>query len=182
MSIKPPEEIQFSETLSGLISVVQDISERLSELGIETINADLLKLAAALVHAYDNKHELVQSVIEYSYEYWGKIKHKERNFFIENAGDIFSHLPSGHVQAFKKIFELKDEHGKYMVTEMEEEDLWAFFEALVRVSIRYVHRQRQPCLTRTRAGITMEYKNPDFMSYIDLERNAKEWDLELSFE
>lgn len=169
MALPPPEE-RFCENINGVIETVTFGVQEAQRKGHSIISPLLLSLAGAAIAQYD-KRFIIETFINKSHEHWDKIRAHNRNFFIENAADIFSDLPLGNVEAFKKLFTLRDGDGKPIAGEEFEDELWSTFESLVKICVNYIHENRE-------MDASGEYAY-EFFEHVDLERHAKTWGMNL---
>lgn len=169
MALPPPEE-RFCENINGVIEVVTFGVREAERKGQHIISPMLLSLAGAAIAQYD-KRFIIETFINKSHGHWDRIRARDRNFFIENAADIFSDLPLGNVEAFKKLFLLRDREGKPIAGPEFEDELWSMFESLVKICINYIHENRE-------MSANGEYAY-EFLEHVDLNRHAKTWGMTL---
>lgn len=179
-----PEEIRFSRNVGGLAEDVHGIVSKFHQQGYPIINPVLIEFASRLIEKLD-KETLINGFIKFSHMHWGEIKKRKREFFLDHARGIFAGLPLNNIDAFKMLFELKKEDGSHLVCGDDEETLWLYFESLVKVSIKYIHRKRMPKSYKTERGVMFEYTRSDFFNddniKINLEEHAKIWEIHLDF-
>lgn len=137
---QPPEE-RFKVnviTLSQLIyNVVCDAANR----GFNIVDSKLIVIASGILAGYNNRI-IIDNFIKRSYLCWGQILTKHRQFFSEKSDDIFRDLPMGKVSAFKQLFESKDKNGNPVISPEIEEQIWNFFHTFVKISIKYIYKER----------------------------------------
>lgn len=127
---------------------------------------------------------------------------KDESFFINHADEIFSEINQispGSISAFKKLFELKDNKGVFIIQKEDRESIWQYFETFIRISIHYIHEQRSPSFGEPilkeiikEDGSKIVKKTPTYMynkrffmgddekqPNIDLSKYAKEWGVSL---
>ena len=168
MSLPPPEE-RFMGCIDDLISVVKDCLEHVQYRGYTILSPALISLAGAAIQRYDNKF-ITETFIKYSYLYWDEIRNHNETFFTEHSNEIFQELPLGNIDSFKKIFTLLDNDGNKVINQDYRDDIWAMFESLVKISINYIHKNREL--------INGTYKF-EFYEYIDLNNEANKWKMTL---
>ena len=179
MDRPPTEEERFFNNVMGLTDLMHELSSMCWDAGVKDINPQLISLARGYLSGY-NKTELIDTFIKYSWEYWGEISERNQDFFIEHANSIFEHLPvkTENINAFKVFMRAKDEYGEYVICQEDREAIWDYFEAMVKISIKYIHRVRGVKLIEKENGFKPVYIKSKFPS-IKVRKLAKEWNIEL---
>ena len=135
-----PEEERFAKNTIIMAQAVHESIKRLYDSGYKTIDPNIIGFAVTIISAFD-KNYLIQGFIEASHiKCWDSIKRRDEDFFIYNANDIFKHLPMDKVNIFRDLFLMKDSNGKSVISDSLKEQLWELFDAMVKISIKYVHR------------------------------------------
>jgi hypothetical protein len=175
-----PEEQRFSINASILAQAVQDGVQTLYNQGFKTVNPKLIESVAMVITLFD-KDYLIQGFIENSHQFcWDKIKERSENFFIDEANNIFRYLPIDKVNLFKDLFLTKDANGNNVVPESLKEQIWCLFDAMVKISIKYVHKKRLPISHSVNGTLRRAYRAP-FFNDVDINHHSKVWGLELEF-
>ena|SRR5579862_2569099 len=160
-----PEEERFYDNVTIMTQAIHQCIMNLFKAGYQTINPDLVQLAATLMNFYD-RHELIQGFIENSHKTcWDNIKARNEIFFVDNASDIFKYLPMDKVNLFKDLFLTKDKDGQSVVDDELKDCIWKLFDAMVKISIKYIAKHKRSRIS--------------FYNEIELERHAKIWKIEL---
>lgn len=175
----PPEEDRFHTNVLGLLEFVCMLIEKLTKQGYNLVNPDLIKLVACIIKDMD-KRTIIEAVIGRSYQHWDEIKAMDREFFLKHASSIFGGLPVNEINAFQKLFSLKDNKGETVVSKEDEKLLWDFFFPLVKIMIKYIHRERRPRSTRQDMKTIQEYTR-NFFSEVNLDYHSKKWEVMLMF-
>lgn len=179
MSVAPEEE-RFAKNAGVMVSAVHECVEKLFNAGYKTIDPQIVALAGGLMSSFD-KHYLIQGFIENSHEKcWDSIKERSESFFVENASDVFKYLPMDKVNLFKDLFTTKDPQGHSVISQSLKDQLWKLFEAMVKISIKYIHKHRQPYSYATQQGIVNAYRS-SFFDEVDLIRHGRVWEVKLEF-
>ena len=90
-------------------------------------------------------------------------------------------IPGNHVQAFKDLFEAVDDMGKYVIIDEDREAIWCYFDSLVKICIKFVHKERCPQLKDLNGkGIQPVYTKNVFPK-IRLQHFANMWKVDLSW-
>lgn len=174
------EEERFAKNTTIMAQAVHDSIQRLYSSGYKTIHPDIIALAVTMISTFD-KHFLIQGFIENGHDKcWDNIKKRDEIFFVQNAGDIFKYLPMDKVNLFKDLFLTKDSSGNSVVSQSLKDQLWGLFDAMVKISIKYIHKSRAPYSYSTPEGITNAYGS-SFFDEVDLAHHASVWNVKLEF-
>lgn len=185
---KPSPEERFHANVIGLGELLFDIVKEVNSKGYNIMTPKAIEVAVrvlerlphtSIINTFIKKsHE--KEIKEFKDHWWEKIRDRERNFFLQNAGTIFSDLPINQVNAFSEIFSLKDAEGHFVVSKEDEEEIWEYFESLVKIAIKYIHEKRHPILIRSASEETRRYKVSLF-DFVDVGEHAKAWGIDLEF-
>jgi len=180
MAVVAPEEERFARNTLIMAQAVHESVQKLYDAGYKTVNPMMISFAIGIISSFD-KHYLIQGFIKKSHKTsWDSIKNKDEKFFLENAGDIFSELPMENVNMFRDMFQLKDKQGQPVISQALKNQLWDLFHAMVKISIKYVHKQRKPYSYMGQSGMTNAY-SVNFSDDVDLARHSKLWGVVLEF-
>lgn len=175
-----PEEERFSKNVVIMAQAINASIQELYAAGYQTVNPLLVQVASTIISGYP-KHELIQGFIENSHELcWDNIKKRDENYFVNNASDVFKYLPMDKVNLFKDLFLTNDENGKSVVSLDLKESIWKLFDAMIKISIKYIHTQRGPCTQVIGDKTSPAYKR-SFFPEVQLENHAKKWGITLNF-
>ena len=179
MSVAPEEE-RFAKNTTIMAQAIHESVQKLYNAGYKTIDPPLVAFAATVISAFD-KHFLIQGFIENSHtKCWDCIKKRDEIFFVENASEIFQYLPIDKVNLFKDLFLTRDAKGNSVVSLSLKNQLWDLFDAMVKISIKYVHKNRTPYSYQTNDGVFNTY-GASFFDEVDLNRHASVWGIKLEF-
>jgi hypothetical protein len=177
----PPEEERFSITAVQLAGAIKYCVNDLISKGYNTVNPLLVELASTVIMNFD-KHQLIQGFIENSHiSCWDNIKMRNEEFFVNNSGEIFKHLPAGEVNLFKDLFTTKDQNGNSVVEQSFKNQVWTLFDAMVKISIKYIHKNRSPYSTNENGVVVNKYER-SFFNNIDIQSHSDKWKVVLTFE
>jgi hypothetical protein len=169
---QPPEEERFFKNIIEMVKLIRKEVQRCYHEKKTPIDPQLIDMIGAFLQVLD-KHTIIRIFINNSHtKCWDKIKMKDREFFRKDAGDIFASLPMDKVNLFSDLFFKYDEAGNRMITDDFERRLWAFFDSLVKISIKYVHKHREPDASGT---YTKAFSVPE----VDIEHHMKSWDIKM---
>lgn len=179
MSVAPEEE-RFAKNTTIMAQAVHESVQKLFNAGYKTVDPTLVSIAVSVISAFD-KHYLIQGFIENSHEKcWDGIKKRDEIFFVENASDIFRYLPMDKVNLFKDLFLTKDPQGNSVVSQSLKNQLWDLFDAMIKISIKYIHKNRCPYSYQTNDGLANAY-GASFFDEVDLNKHASVWGVKLEF-
>lgn len=188
----PSHEERFKANVVGLGDLILDIVTEVNDKEHFVVDPVVVNLAVrvlerisgkAIISTFINKSNTNADGKVFSMEEhcWSKIRSRDRSFFVENAGEIFSGLPVERVDAFSKMFSAVDENGKPVVPEEDEQEIWEYFESFVKISIKYIHENRKPVAIRTGTEELRKYENESFFVDVNLLDHADSWGITLNF-
>lgn len=178
-NIKPEEE-RFADTAVILSKAIHHNIKNLCDMGYETIDPNTIYMISQGILFFD-KHQLIQGFITNSHSMcWEKIKERNEKFFIENAGDIFQYIPAGDINLFKDLFATKDKNGVDIVDQDLKTQIWKLFEAMVKISIKYIHKHRAPFSKKENDNISCFYDR-SFFDDVDIKKHSEIWAVTLEF-
>lgn len=180
MSQNPSEEVRFLANVSDLIDLIHELTSMCWDSGCQDLNPTLILAAGAYLKSYD-KIKLIETFITYSNEHWEKIRTRDENFFINNAHEIFQHLPvqEGKINAFKILFTATEKDGTPIVVKEDRDAVWEIFDSLVKICIKYIHRVREVKYVKTDKGMRPYYVNKEKFPKIKVRKEAKSWNITL---
>ena len=175
-----PEEERFSKNTIIMAQAIHESVQKLYHGGYKTIDPTIVALAITVISSFD-KHYLIQGFIENSHDKcWDSIKARNEIFFVDNASDIFKYLPMDKVNLFKDLFLTKDSTGKCVISQSFKDQLWELFDAMVKISIKYIHRGRDPYSYSGSQGVVNTYGS-QFFDEVDLNYHSRVWNVKLEF-
>lgn len=160
-----PEEERFSLVALNMADAIHYGISKLYKEKLTTINPDDFIFIKACIQTLD-KDYLIQGFIEKSHIHWDKIKERNELFFIEHASSIFGFLPAPYLSMFTDLFTAVDSQGNTIVTKNLKDDIWRIFDAMVKISIKYTHKNRI-------------IKGDSFLKEVNIEAHVITWDLTL---
>lgn len=180
MAQLPPEEERFHKNCIAMVSLVQHCVRELNKAGHSSINDLTLSMASTVISSFDHTY-LIQGFIENSHvECWDQIKKRDEDFFLKNASSIFKQLPVEQINLFADLFRIKDVNGNSVIPQADKDKLWAIFDAMIKICIKYVHRNRAPYSKLVDSATTNLYHN-SFFDEVDVNYHATNWGLKLDF-
>lgn len=179
MSIAPEEE-RFAKNAIIMAQAIHESVQKLCDAGYKTIDPMMVSFAVTVISAFD-KHYLIQGFIENSHDTcWTCIKNRNEVFFVENASNIFKYLPMDQVNLFKDLFLAKDSQGNCVISQSFKTQIWNLFDAMIKISIKYIHKGRNPYSYSTDEGVINTYGS-SFFDEVDLVGHSKVWNVKLDF-
>jgi len=180
MNVIKPEEERFADTAVQLSKAIHYNITTLFNLGYQTVNPDMVLLVSNGILFFD-KHKLIQEFIKNSHSMcWEKIKDRDENFFVENANDIFKDIPAGNINLFKDLFTTKDSNGVSIINDDIKTQIWRLFDAMVKISIKYIHKHRSPFAEKSDETIKFFYER-SFFDDVDIRKHSEKWSVVLEF-
>ena len=139
----PNEEERLSGNIVDLTNLIYELIGICHKAGKTKIEPALIMLASGIIEAYD-KTKIIENFIYYSVDFWDQISQRDESFFGENCAKVFCDLPKDHVGAFKELFEATDIEGNPIIIQDDKNAIWDFFDSLIKICIKYIHRVRGP--------------------------------------
>lgn len=175
-----PEHERFAANTKTLLQAIHDGVRKLSNEGHRTADPMLVQFAIGIVGSYD-KHRLISGFIRNSHQVcWDHIFSREEAFFVENAQSIFKDLPMDKVDLFRDLFTTKDASGKNVMSQQFKNDIWAILGAMVKISIKYVHKGREPYSYLNNGTMQNAYSR-EFFNDVDIGHHSNLWGVKLDF-
>lgn len=175
------EEVKFHTNICGFLQTLYDDIISFRNDGYVIYDPDKFMLFKTYVTLYDKKQLIEMFILNGYGELWDKIGERDERFFIENIHKIFNKLPSTEVSIFRNIFTMEDKNGDKLFTKEDKDEIWNLFDSLIKISINYIHQKRDPCIEFHNGKPIPTYRNPKYMEFVDLRKNAKKWKIELKF-
>lgn len=188
MSIIPSAEDRFHQNVLGLAELIRDIVSDVQEKGFPVVSIQIIEFAISLLRHFPSK-DVIETFINkangstttFETHPFTKIFHKDRDFFLNNMDLLFGDLPPDRVKMFGAMFSEKDKQGNPIVPEEDEEEIWEYFQSLVKIAIKYVHEERQPLLVQEEHQEIRKYRNASLFPNFELAKHVELWEVMLSF-
>lgn len=179
MSIAPEEE-RFARNTTIMAQAIHETITKLYNAGYKTVNPMMVEIAVGVISKFD-KNYLIQGFISNSHELcWDAINNRNEQYIVANASNIFKYLPTDKVNLFKDLFETKDENGNSVVSQSMKEQLWDLFDAMVKISIKYIHKRRKPYAYMHDGQLCNAY-GESFFDDVDIAHHVDVWKVNLEF-
>lgn len=177
--VVPAEPERFYSCVGSLLEIAGDASAELSALGVPGLSINLISTARGFL-AGRNRDELIQLFIEKGHaECWAKVKVRDDKFFLENAERLFGKVQGFDLNLFQDVFR-KDQSGKFLLSAELIEDVWLNMDAMIKISINYIHNMRGPGqVVQNGSPANCYYKV--FYPDVDLQGHATTWEMTLKF-
>jgi hypothetical protein len=173
-----PEEERFYKNICVMGEAIHECVSKLYGKGYKTVDPQIILLALEVMSVFD-KNFLIRGFIENSHsKCWNYIQKRDEVYFVQNSADIFKYLPMDKINLFKDLFLTKDETGASVVPQALKDQIWSILDAMVKISIKYVHKNRKPSINPKGEKV---YLDPCFFNDLDLEWHAKNWGVLLVF-
>jgi hypothetical protein len=175
----PPEEERFFENSFVMADAIKHALREFAKRGHTQASPMMIDMAMAFLSKYD-RHELIQKFIDNGHqECWDKIKERDEEFFIANSKVIFSYLPDTILSIFADLFRARDSSGILIMDDEFKAGVWRILDALIKISIKYVHKRRGPRIHTKNGKSYYDYTNVKFMPDVDIAHHANVWGLDL---
>lgn len=178
------EEERFYKNTLVLVDAITECSGRLQSSGYTEITPAMCASAKCLIQLkYErNMREFIETFIAASHsECWDRIKNREEEYFVQHAGKLFSALPLDKVNLFKDLFLGKDSQGRNIVPQAVKDQIWGLLDAMVKISIKYVHKGRGPYSYRTETGEMANAYSISFFDDVNVGHHCNVWNVMLEF-
>jgi hypothetical protein len=161
------------------MEIAGDASKELSSLGVPGLSGNLINTAQGFLSGR-NRAELIQMFIDKGHvECWSKVKVRDAQFFLENAERLFGKVQGFDLNLFQDVFR-KDQSGKFLLSAELIEDVWLNMDAMIKISINYIHNMRGPGqVMQNGSSANCYYKV--FYPEVDLQNHATTWEMNLKF-
>lgn len=185
-----PPATRFRINVQGLCNFIKELLDGCYNKGYTQINPFLVDLAATVLTAYSDD-DIIKGFIEGSHTHWDMIKNRDEQFFSAHARCVFAGLPADRIDAFKILFETRDEKGNSVINQEDRNVLWTFFDTFVKIAIKYIHEERQPRAIRHVDHGRSEYNRTgnelqpvytkQALPEVDMTHHSRNWGLSLTF-
>lgn len=180
MSSLPPEEERFYSNTNRLLEALSSAAEKVRAEGIE-IETNSLKLLSIGIAALE-KQKLIEFFIKGSHsECWDIIYNKNETEFLTNCNKIFHFIPQDQIKPIKVSFEARKKDGTHVISTERKEQIWAILTAMVKISIKYIHKHRMPYSSKNESGVLVNRYKREFLEDVKLIEHAKKWDVILEY-
>jgi hypothetical protein len=171
------EEERFSKNTVILGQAIHNGILQLYSKGYKTVDPLSVQMVMSIMSLID-KNRLIRGFIENSHKIcWDNIRERNEIYFAENASEVFKDLPVEKVNLFKDLYLTKDETGKSVMPQTFKNQIWDLFDAMIRISIKYIHKHRGPYSS----GDLVNGYQHEFLPEVDLPYHAEKWKVELKF-
>lgn len=162
MSI-PPEEERFATNLSGLIETLKEGVVKLNSKGFNSLNPWMIDIASSVIQGQDKKL-IIERFIKHAHEnMWDKISERSESYFKTDGMELIkTFIPLLTVNIFQEFFDKKDDKDQFIISEQFKNTIWSFFDSLVKISITYVHKGRDPYSFEENGKIVRKYDKTYF--------------------
>lgn len=190
--VTPSHAQRFHTNAVGLGELIHDVVKDVNSRGHFVVEPAVVNIAVRILERISS-NSVINTFIKKSNtdkcgnpfpledHHWTKIRLRDRNFFINNAGEIFSGLPGDRIEAFSKMFGSFDSEGNPVVSSEDEDEIWLYFDSFVKIAIKYIHENRNPVSITKGSEKTNKYLKEDFFPEVDLSSHAASWNINLTF-
>lgn len=166
----PSEEVRFYSVLSGFMSLLESTVFDLFSAQKTTLHPDKVRIASKYISG-QLKNKLIENFVVNSEKYWGRIKERDEPYFFERIDEIFgSDTFKEEMAPVKKIF------ADNLVSDDVKTSFWKFMDSLIKISIKYIHRERVGILKDGQ-----EIYLGSCMDFCNVKEHADNWGVKLYF-
>ena len=134
---------KFKENLVNLCSLIVDFYDYADKQGTNPPITKFVLMTGRSFFVGKTDDLLIDQFCQKSWQYWDRIKSRDEEFFLKNAASIFAGIPDLFISQFVSLITM-DYNGSRLISKETLDDMWAHLEAMVKISIRYVHERRTP--------------------------------------
>lgn len=155
----------FCEDVLSMIANMHDLISEAFNKKIIDVGAGVISLANIGISGYRalyGDNYVVESFVENSYPEWDRILQREKDYFINNAFDLFKKIPNSneYIEKFKKVL------VSPICRPADEDMIWDFTFTFVRRSLKFIHQMRKV--------------SPTYQHFVDVRGYASKFNLILS--
>ena len=136
ISLSPVD--RFKNNMEAMVELIVELLEKADDKGYGIVNMTMVDIGVASLKNYSKK-DMIEGFIGNSIVHWEKIHVKDEKYIEEHVDDIFKAFPMGNVKLVRKLLTIKDDQGVLIVDTKDREDLWAYIQSQVKISIDYIH-------------------------------------------
>lgn len=179
------EEVRFLTNVESLGSFLVDETTKLRSQGLTELNPEHVNFVFRYLTGKgetSNGRDMISTFIEETFDKWVQVKDRNSSFIADFIVDILqkcrknSNLPipkitEEHRQTAIQMFD-PDSEGSISPESLN--SIWEYLDALVIISIKYVHRIRKPVRVLKDGVARQAYSNNQFPAVKTLAL-AKDW-------
>ncbi len=170
---------RFYANTDDFINLIHELITNCNHLGATGINPTLVAIVSKFLKQY-NHDDLIKNFIKQTSKYWLEIKNRKESFFEENGFQIFHDFPPNQVDAFKLLFQARNEQGKPYINDDDKDAVWNYLISLVKISIKYIHEGRGARMVMKDGKPSPAYTR-EFLHQINIQKYAKLYGIELAW-
>lgn len=167
---------RFTVNFNEVMSIIGDIIDDLNNLHLCEFTKDNVEMVRNIINCFG--HDNVMYALAKCHTEWIKVKSRQVTFISEDFTSILqaNSIPINTAiltTVFNVYNEIKNtdkwksvEDDKLPVNSDDVENIWTYFDSLIKITCSWVHESRMPEIK----GGKLTYRNPGFMDEIDLSR------------
>jgi hypothetical protein len=183
-------EEQFRNNAVGLCETICAAIDKLYKAGYKTVPPMIANLIPSAIKVMEAR-KLIDGFItgchlsnpDGSYtgvNCWDYMKKRDEEFFLNNVKSIFGSLPIDNVNLFVDLFSTKDTSGKSIISQRTKDNVWEILDAMILISIKYIHQNRNP-FSQRQGDVIKKMYSASFMDMMDMGANVRLWGVKLDF-
>jgi len=184
------EEERFHKNVNSLKIVISDEVKRVHDLGLTTIKSFYINFifSCLLNEESVSKRELIEMFISETSSMWNQVAERDVQFIVSFIAETVkkykdkSSVPIGNFgdEEKNKVLNLfEPPSDKEGISKGSMRTIWKFFDSLVIISIKFVHRERGPVLVQREDKSVKAYKKNVFP--MKLSKHASVWGVKLEW-
>lgn len=130
-------EERFKQNLISLAQFIVDVNDDAVSRGIKIVDTSLLSVGVCLLEKISPK-TIIDKFIDKSNGHWEKIRVHDQEYFETKALDFFAGIPEERISQMRVLLMGKDAAGKYYVPDNVRKTIWAYMDAFVKISLKYL--------------------------------------------
>lgn len=139
---------KFAANVKSFIEYLRDLFQDCKESGHQIVPDILLEMGIQVVEGYSTR-DLIESLIETSYEHWRHIHERNDLYFNQNLDSVFAGLKMQNVKLFEKLLTTRDSKDQLVVSDQDRENIWDYLNSFVKLALQFIHETRQPVILIT---------------------------------
>lgn len=170
----PTESERFISYAVTLANVLYVCTQQLNTAGHKTVDLNLIIVARTFIERQNPDTAIIAFIDRSNGLCWDKIHEKDEHYFVEHANEIFNFLPMDTISIFRDLFLAVDANRIPIVPQDLKDKIWTLLASMVKTSIKYIHKRRQPYSYMIEDILHYDYA-ADFYNEIDLPHHITLW-------
>jgi hypothetical protein len=158
---RPPPEERFLINLQSLIQLIREIIANAKKEKIAVpVEPEMIDFAVLVISGIEPR-KIINTFLLRSFNHWDEVKIRNVDFFKSTTKTLFAGVPEENINNFILLYDTIKKDGTKLIDKDYENQIFSFFEAMIRQSICFIHQERRP------DTITKKYTVPAYSSIGD---------------